>query len=176
MFPKKRGEGQRVINEYIRLYGKRLYGFCCTLCANSIDADDLYQETWLRLVTNLHRYDTSKPFEPYLTGICVNAYRDVLRRKKRSPIFDSFATTEEKESVMESVSAEETKDYSELHEAVARLPEKMRVTILLFYFHDMEISRVAVALRVPEGTVKSRLHQAKKLLRKELSDGTDLQF
>lgn len=46
-----------MIDQYIRKYGKRLYGLCLTLCANPFDADDLYQDTWLQVVRNISRYD-----------------------------------------------------------------------------------------------------------------------
>ena len=165
-----------MIDQYIRQYGKRLYGLCLTLCANSFDADDLYQDTWLRAVKNISQYDNSREFEPWLTRICVNTYRNRLRRIAKSPIFDSFANTEEKTAVMENIAASESKDYSQLHEAVNRLPEKLRVTVILFYFRDMDVVRTAHVLNIPTGTVKSRLNKARKLLREVLTDETDLQF
>lgn len=165
-----------MINDYISLHGKRLYGLCVKLCGNTVDADDLYQETWLKAYQKLSQYDTARSFEGWLTGICVNTYRDLLRRQKRSPVYDSFATNEEKDTVMANIAATENKDYTDLHNAIDRLPEKMRLTVILHYFHDLDITKTAAALKVPAGTVKSRLHQAKKLLRKELADEPDLQF
>ena len=53
-----------MIDQYIHQYGKRLYGLCLTLCANTLEADDLYQDTWLQVVKNFSRYDTSQDFEP----------------------------------------------------------------------------------------------------------------
>lgn len=175
--------GECVIDQYIEQYGKRLFGLCRTLCAGMFDAEDLYQETWLKVCQKIHRYRASEPFEPWLTAICVNTYRDMLRRNKSSPIFNDFGSSEEKEMMMEKIPAQSgdpyksvASEFSELKEAIDRLPEKMRVVIILYYFHDWDIHRTAIALRIPEGTVKSRLHQAKKILRKELADEPDLQF
>lgn len=159
-----------MIDQYITKFGKRLYGLCVTLCANAFDADDLYQETWLKVLRKIEQYDTSKPFEAWLTGICVNTYRDLIRHKKRSPMFDSFTSTEEKDAVFANISQPEKDDYSDLHNAVNRLPEKLRVTVILHYFHDLDEKRTAMALGIPNGTVKSRLNKAKKLLRKELDN------
>lgn len=159
-----------MIDQYIAKYGKRLYGLCVTLCADSFDADDLYQETWLKVLRKIEQYDTTKPFEAWLTGICVNTYRDFIRHKKRSPIFDGFTSTEEKDSAFANISQPEKDDYSDLHSAVNRLPEKFRITVILHYFHDMDEKRTAAALGIPNGTVKSRLNKAKKLLRKELDN------
>lgn len=163
-----------MIDQYIRQYGKRLYGLCLTLCANSFDADDLYQETWLKVVKNISQYDKSREFEPWLTRICVNIYRNRLRRIMKSPIFDAFSSEEKKASVMENISAPEAEDYSQLHEAIKHLPEKLRVTVVLFYFRDMDIGQTALALNIPQGTVKSRLSKARKLLKEVLTDETNL--
>lgn len=165
-----------MIDQYIRQYGKRLYGLCLTLCANSFDAEDLYQETWLKAVKSISRYDERREFEPWVTKICVNTYRNKLRRIMKSPIFDTFSSAEDKSAVMESVAAPETEDYSYLHEAIDRLPEKLRITVILFYFRDMNIEKTALVLNIPPGTVKSRLSKARKLLREVLSDEADLPF
>ncbi len=165
-----------MINQYIKRYGRRLYGLCLTLCANVHDAEDLYQDTWLKALKNLSQYDTSRDFEPWLTQICVNTYRNVLRRVTRSPFFDAFSTTEEKDAFFVNIVEVEKEDYSKLHEAIDALPEKLRITIILFYFQEMDVQTVANTLHIPAGTVKSRLNKARKLLKEGLSDGTDLRF
>ena len=165
-----------MINQYIAQYGTRLYGLCLTLCANTYDAEDLYQETCLNVLRKIEKYDAARPFEAWLTGICVNAYRDVFRRRKRCPIEGAFASGEEKERAMESVPEERAPDYSYVREAVDRLPEKLRTTVILYYFHGFSEKETAMALHIPPGTVKSRLHKAKRVLKEELSDANDLQF
>lgn len=158
------------MDEYIAVYGKRLYGLCMTLCASREDADDLYQETWLKALRKIRTYDSAMPFEPWITKICVNTYRDVLRKKIREPVFDSFDTVQEKDNALESVPEKEKDNMDHIREAVDRLPEKLRMTVILFYFHDMGEKRTAKALKVPVGTVKSRLNKAKKILREEIKD------
>lgn len=165
-----------MIDQYIRDYGKRLYGLCTYLCANSYEAEDLYQETWLKVVKNIEKYDPAKEFEPWLTTICVNTYRNTLRRILKSPVFNTFATTEEKEQAINSVPVPEGCDYSDLYSAINNLPEKLRLTVLLFYFRDMDIESAARVLGIPPGTVKSRLNKARKLLKEVLTDEPDLQF
>lgn len=114
------------------------------------------------------QYDPSKPFEAWLTRICVNTYRDFLRHKKKNPVFENFASNEEKTAALENVHEIEKKDFSDLHNAINSLPEKLRITVILYYFHDLNQAQTAIALGVPQGTVKSRLSKAKKLLREEL--------
>lgn len=158
-----------MIDEYIRQYGRRLYGLCMTLCKNTFDADDLYQDTWLKVVKSIDHYDCSREFEPWLIRICVNTYRNRLRRIARSPLL-SFSDTEEKDRVLASVAAPEKRDYLPLYEAVDALPDKLRVTVILFYFRDMDLASVANILQIPAGTVKSRLHKAREMLRKKLGE------
>lgn len=165
-----------MINQYIRDYGKRLYGLCMVLCANSYEADDLYQETWLKAVKYIDRFDKTKEFEPWLTKICVNTYRSTLRRVAKSPIFNTFPSTEDKENIINSIPAPEGEDYSELYAAIDKLPEKLRITVQLFYFRDMEITSVSAVLGIPPGTVKSRLNKARSKLKEVLTDETDLRF
>lgn len=158
-----------MIDQYIQQYGRRLYGLCRSLCPNPCDADDLYQETWLRAVKHFSKYDPSREFEPWLTKICVNTYRSTLRRLARAPLLD-FSSGEEKDRVLNSVPAPEKRDYAPLYEAVGKLPEKLRLTVILFYFQGENLASAARILGIPVGTVKSRLSKARKQLKEVLSD------
>lgn len=154
-----------MIDPYIKKHGRRLYGLCRTLCTNPSDADDLYQETWLKVCAKFELYNPSREFEGWLTRICVNTYRDALREKSRSLIFDNFVSQESKDTVMQNAAIVEKTDLSNLNDAVQQLPDKLRVTIILYYFRDLDINQTAHALKVPPGTVKSRMNKAKKLLK-----------
>lgn len=158
-----------MIDQYIQRYGRRLYGLCRSLCPSPFDADDLYQETWLRVVKHFPQYDPSREFEPWLTQICVNTYRSTLRRLARSPLL-SFSSSEEQDRLLDSLPAPEQKDYSPLYEAVGRLPDKLRLAVALFYFQGQDLMSTAKILKIPVGTVKSRLNKARKLLKEALSD------
>lgn len=141
-----------------------------TLCRNRDDAEDLYQETWLKVLSHIHKFDETKEFEPWAARICVNTYRNILRRLKISPFVD-FASDAEKTLRMESVSADE-RDHTVLYDAVDRLPERLRVTVILYYFRYMDVQKTAEILGIPEGTVKSRLNHARKRLKEALMDET----
>ena len=161
------------MDQYIRKYGKRLYGLCMTLCADKHEADDLYQDTWVKVLKRFDTYDPSRDFEPWLTRLCVNTYRDRLRRLSRSP-FLNFSSNETKEAFLLTATAPEVEDYSDLYAAIDQLPEKLRLTIILFYFEDMDIEKTAQTLGIPTGTVKSRLHKARIQLKEVLGRETDL--
>lgn len=159
-----------MLENYIDEHGKRLYGLCLALCKNVPDASDLYQETWLRVLQKINQYDKTKPFEPYLTKICVNAFRDFLRKQKRSVEQIDFKSDREKNVIFENIAQNEKSDYSSLYHAIQNLPQKLRSAVILFYFFDKSEKETAQSLGVPLGTVKSRLNKAKKLLRKELEN------
>ena len=161
------------MDQYIRKYGKRLYGLCMTLCADKHEADDLYQDTWVKVLKRFDTYDPSRDFEPWLTRLCVNTYRDRLRRLSRSP-FLNFSSNETKEAFLLTATAPEKEDYSDLYAAIDQLPDKLRLTIILFYFEDMDIEKTAQTLGIPTGTVKSRLHKARIQLKEVLGRETDL--
>ena len=168
-----KGGVRQLIDQYIQQYGRRLYGLCCSLCSNRFDADDLYQETWLRVVKHISQYDPSRGFEPWLTRICVNTYRSTLRRLAKSPLLD-FSSGEDKDQLLDSIPAPEEKDYASLYEAVGRLPEKLRLAVILFYFQGEDLASAARILNIPVGTAKSRLNKARKLLKEALAGETDL--
>lgn len=162
-----------MIDQYIQQYGRRLYGLCRALCADPFDADDLYQETWLRVVKHISQYDPSREFEPWLTRICVNTYRSILRRLAKSPLLD-FSNGEEKDRLLASIPAPEKTDYAPLYEAVGKLPEKLRLTVTLFYFQGEDLASTAQILNIPVGTAKSRLNKARKILKEALADEAGL--
>jgi len=162
------------MEDRIKVYGPRLFGLCMTLCRNRDDAWDLYQDTWLRAYEKQDNYDSSYTYEGWLTTICVNRYRDVLRRLKIAPFFDLFSTTEDKDRAIEDIPVEEKEDFSEVRHAVDELPEKFREAVILYYFEEKDIRRTAQILKVPEGTVKTRLMKARKLLKEVLKDEWDI--
>jgi RNA polymerase sigma-70 factor (ECF subfamily) len=161
-----------LFDHYITQYGKRLFGLCLKLCAHREDAEDLYQETWLRAYRAIDRYDAAREFEGWLTAICVNAYRDALRRQKWKALFPAFRTNEDKDLVLRGVPAAAEEDYADLRDAVASLPEKLRTVIVLYYWNDADVKKTAKLLGIPEGTVKYRLSKAREQLKGRLiADG-----
>ena len=163
-----------MLDHLIHQYGKRLYGLCLTLCANKYDAEDLYQDTWIKVLQYLDKYDPVREFEPWLTAICVNTYRDRLRRLKKSPLFHGFRSNEEKDRLLAKAEAPTTPDYAPLYTAIDRLLESLRLTVILYYFRQMDLQDTAKILNIPVGTVKSRLNRARNMLKEVLQHEADL--
>lgn len=157
-----------MLDDKIEAYGARLYALCLRLCRSKWDADDLYQDTWCKAMRAYGRYDPSREFGAWLTTICVNVYRDQYRRKKLMELL-SFGREGEAD-MWETIPAPPDNRYPEVREAVDRLPEPLRLAVLLYYFEGCDISQTANVLKIPEGTVKSRLSRARKQLKGVLED------
>ncbi len=156
-----------LFESYIEKHGRRLYGLCLSLIGQ--DADDLYQETWLRAYMKLGSYKPELPFEAWLTSICVNAYRDEVRKRRRRIAHE--IDTEEKQEMIEAIAdTEDAYSVLELREAVESLPTKLREAVVLYYYCGHDEKTTASMLKIPVGTVKSRLNAAKIKLKGVLTN------
>ena len=116
-----------MFDRYIEQYGQKLFGLCMHLCRERWDAQDLYQETWLKAYQARHGYDGSRDFGVWISKICVNLYRDKLRRKKLLS-FLPFVHQEQEAQL----AAPEQEDYSDLYQAVRQLPDAYRMVVVLY--------------------------------------------
>lgn len=160
------------IEKFISLYSRDLTKLCLNLCGNVHDAEDLFQDTWIKVYRYIDKYDSSKPFDKWLFSICVNTYKNNLKLSfnKRRVFFESEEESQLFFSSIPDESCYTKDDYAELHKVIGALPKKQKLVIVLKFFRDLSVSEVAQILRIPEGTVKSRLHQAKKTIRRRLSN------
>lgn len=124
------------------------------------DVDDVFQETWIRVVRSAHRYDPEQRFSNWLFTIAWNLVKDRWsRRVEHDEITDVASTAASaEERVLEAERARR------MRELVAQLPERLSQAILLRYFEELSEKEVAERLGVPVGTVKSRLHHGLKKL------------
>lgn len=157
-------------DHYIEQYGRRIFGLCMALCRHRAEAENLYQETWLRALDRFGTYDPTRDFEPWITRICVNLYRNMLRRRALEAARILPLPTEKEDAIP----APGEEEYTDLRAAVDALPCSLRTTVILYYFRDMDVASVSQVLSVPPGTVKSRLSRARKLLKEVLLDEDDL--
>lgn len=117
------------------------------------DVEDLYQETWARVVQHARRFDRRKRFSTWLFQIAVNLCRDWYRRPP--PVVAAAAETATPPRDLER--AEARLDAGRL---LAELTEPQREVVLLRYYQDLSEDETAAILACPVGTVKSRLHTA----------------
>lgn len=168
---------RKELEKYIYTYGKDLYSFCCSITRNRQEADDLYQDTFLKLYEIRENLVVNKNPKSFLMSVSVNLYRNykrkLLTRQKiiglemsvDEMVIDIPSTermTEEKLIVQE--------ESRILHAMIKKLPDKYRIPILLFYMEELSLSDVSQIMKLPEGTVKSRIYRAKKILKQKLED------
>lgn len=143
---------ESAVRELLRRYERPLSHFIYRFTAGR-DVEDLYQETWLRVVRHATRFDRTKRFSTWLFQIAVNLCRDWQRRAPPEPT-DALPDTLSHD---ESARADAAIDAQRL---LARLPESQREVVILRYYHDLTEEETARILDCPQGTVKSRLHHA----------------
>jgi len=128
------------------------------------DVEDLYQETWWRVVRHAARFDPTRRFSTWLFQIAVNLCRDWHRR-----------APPEAQEMVDDLTAPDTRQQSEAAAdaaaLLADLPEAQREVIVLRYYHDFSEEQAADILGCPKGTVKSRLHHALARLAERVREG-----
>ncbi len=115
------------------------------------DVDDLYQETWIRVVRAAERFDGERRFSTWLFQIALNLCRDWRRRRVPEPVDgagDGTAADDDPAAVAA----------LDVERLLARLPAAQREVVALRYLHELSEEEVAAVLDIPRGTVKSRLH------------------
>jgi RNA polymerase sigma-70 factor (ECF subfamily) len=155
----------------------RLFALLLRATGRRSDAEDLFQETWLRVGRQAQRYDPSRPFGPWLATLASRLAIDFARAGARH----QPAPRQADEQLPETASSRPTPEAlvaqaqarSEVAEALQSLPPHLREAVLLRYFNELDEQAMAEALRVPKGTVKSRLHHGLKALRAALAQDSD---
>ena len=154
----------------VRGYLPRLYAVAYSFLRNVEDASDICQETLLRVYRSFYRFDETRAFFPWVYGILKNLCLNKVKKKKRSPY--------EMETVDRIVSHHkapeelflEKEEADLLQEALSRLPEKHREILVLKEWGGASYRELAESLGIPEGTVMSRLYNARKSLKKVMLD------
>lgn len=160
----------------IKQYGKDIYSFCKYLTCNGQEADDLYQDTFLMAVELLEKIEYKENPKSYLLSIVLRIWKNKKRkfawRKKIAdiqPMIEGQGVELDRErevSLEEQMMKKETEEF--VRNAVNHLSEKLKIVVLLFYMEGLCTREIAKVIKLPVGTVLSRLHQARKILKKEL--------
>jgi RNA polymerase sigma-70 factor (ECF subfamily) len=136
-------------------YAASVHAYLLRHSGDRDDADDLLQETWVRVARSAKSFDTARRFRSWIYGIASNLARDLFRRRvTRERTLRDLALHPPAASDADPV------DRSKLRARIAELPENLRAVLLLRYFEGMSEAEMAEALDIPRGTVKSRLHAA----------------
>lgn len=163
------------INEFIEEYGACVFSFCRRLTVSREDAEDLYQETMLRAIENSKRIESGRNPKSYLMGTAVKLWAYQNRREaRRQQIASTRQLCEETEAAAAGCGPEllvlqwERQDL--IQQAVASIPDSLRVVVSLYYTAQLPVKEIGKILGIPQGTVKSRLHKARKMVREIMEE------
>lgn len=148
------------VEQLLGSYGTELYRYCRRLAGFGPDGEDLYQQTFLRLLELDLVPDEGRNPRALLYSVATGLWRNEARKRGRRA---AIARPVEPEAA--ALAAAENRD---LAAAVERLPDKYRAAVLLTYGAELPLEEVARIEKLPKGTVKSRLHKARLLLKKEM--------
>jgi RNA polymerase sigma-70 factor (ECF subfamily) len=164
-------DGVPTWEEVARDHGRFLYTVAYRLAGNDNDAQDLVQEALIRVRKGLERYEPGS-LEGWLARIVTNVFLDEMRRRKRRPA-DAFPDDPDRVLPASPGADEVSRELSaEIQEALAALPDEFRVPVVLWDVADQSYDQIATSLHVPVGTVRSRIHRGRRLLRTALTEGT----
>ena len=164
------GEGAPTWEEVARSYGRFLYTVAYRLTGNREDAEDLVQEVLLRVRRGLETYQPGS-MEGWLSRIATNAFLDDVRRRRRRP---EGRLPEDPDWVLppaggadEALAAEVLPD--DVQAAIQRLPGDFRAAVVLCDVIGLSYQEIGKSLGIPVGTVRSRIHRGRALLREVLT-------
>jgi RNA polymerase sigma-70 factor (ECF subfamily) len=172
------------LSELVKVHGKSIYGFCYKLAKNKSDTDDLYQETFLKAVELCHKIDKDNNPKGFLISIAVGLWKNKQRkyawRQRIAPIEELNDTMDNGYIFKDELTPEDAAISKELHvtiqAAADKLNDKFKIPLYMYYTAEMSNEDIASALHIPLGTVKSRLHKARKTLKNILEVSEYEQF
>jgi len=137
--------------------------------------EDLEQETYLKTWQNLDKYKELNKFSQWICTICANLCRDYLKSSKRQA-FDSALINNEELDLTRAKAKDNPEHIYTLKErqkiilnAINKLPKKLKEVIILYEFEEYSYQDISEKLKIPTGTVKSRLNSARNSLKETLS-------
>lgn len=149
----------------MRAHQQAVFRLCYLLLGDPDDAEDVAQETFLRAWNHLKRFDSARPFRPWLLSVASNLASN--RRRSAGRYFSALKRAFQNEISSQNLEEEnlQKNNANELWKAVQTLNFQDQQIIYLRYFLDLSVNETADVLQVAEGTVKSRLNRAIDKLR-----------
>jgi RNA polymerase sigma-70 factor (ECF subfamily) len=172
---------QEKFDDLYQEYRVAIYSFACYLTQNSGEAEDLFQETWLRVVHHLPKKVEKSSAKAWLFTITANLHKDVLRkmRIRRAFFFQKASRSVSDESAFSFLfgssipgaanGANRVDMRRDIAQAMERLPERQRGIFALREIEGLKYSEISEIYKIPVGTVKSMMFRAVRKLRGELS-------
>lgn len=166
--------------DLVELYKDKIYHLGYRMLGNRQEAEEIVQETFLRVFRSLERYDESMKFSTWIFRIGTNLSIDRLRKRKISYSLDAEVVSDrdgegsdwygmlasEDPTPEEQILLSETQ--RRIRDAIETLPEKYKSVVILKYMEDMSLQEIGDVLGMPVTTVKTRVHRGREFLKKKL--------
>ncbi|KFM94990.1 MAG: RNA polymerase sigma factor SigW [Paenibacillus macerans] len=168
---------QGAFAELVDLYKDKLFHLGYRMLSNRHEAEDVVQETFLRVHKNWSRYDDKQKFSTWIYRIATNLCIDRLRKRKPSYYLDAEMNDQEGMDGYTLIPGDDKTPETEyllsetqrtIHQAIAGLPAKYKSVIILRYLQEMSLQEISEVLDMPVTTVKTRVHRGREFLRKKL--------
>lgn len=165
-----RGGDLKAFEAFYHRYEAAVYRTALALLRDTMTAEEVVTDTFLRAHTARERLDPARSPLPWLQRIAINLALNHLRRRRLGlePLPDSPQWPDAVASAPESA-LEQRETSAALARGIERLPDPMRAVVVLRFVQDASLAEIAETLDCPLGTVKSRLHKALRLLRADLA-------
>lgn len=156
------------MNSIVRTHQAALLAYATRVTGDQHLAEDVVQETWIRAWRHVDQIDTIHSLRPWLIRIVHNVAVDSHRRRRAQPTEVKLPKPELEMSAVQGSPCDEVETRIEVEAILDRLPAVHRDTLVEVYFADRTARSAASVLGVPVGTVKSRVHNALRVLRETL--------
>ncbi|HLW55108.1 MAG TPA: sigma-70 family RNA polymerase sigma factor [Candidatus Angelobacter sp.] len=174
-----RGGDAGAVAAVMERYQHRLYRYLLRLLREPATAEDIFQQTWIKVMERIGSFDPSHSFEGWLFAVARNLAIDHLRRYRPESIDEPLPSGDSRAELipgsgpgaLEQVLAKERA--AGLARAMAELPMVFREVLTLRFEEEMRLEEIAAVLSLPLGTVKTRLHRAMKHLRSTLESKSE---
>lgn len=152
----------------VERYKIRLFNLIYRMLQNREEAEDILQETFLRVFKEKERFDPTYSFSTWIYTITLNLCRNELKRKKKFKFFGLDLIKDDRKYAVEKMNCTNSLSLV-LEKAIASLPEKYKTAFLLREVNQLSYEEMSESMGVPLGTVKSRVNRARIMLQGELT-------
>lgn len=153
----------------IRAHQGALYSYILRMSGRPDVAEDVVQEAFVRVLTNLDRFDPRYRFSTWIFTIARRVYLNMVQKHRPASDSDTVARVADARSDEFDSADDRLWEASQLDRALRQLNETQREAVILFHQFDWSIALIAQYLDLPEGTIKSHLHRGRRRLRELLS-------
>ncbi len=177
LFARVAADDEQAFTLFVERYKGRLYNFIVRIISEKETAEDILQDTFLRVYNQRKNYSPDFALSTWVYTISLNLVRSELRKRKlRKYLSLDFLKEESDIELPDTTNPEPGRLKPLLDKAIAALPEEYRTAFVLCDIDRLPYNEIAEIMRVPVGTVKSRINRARSMLREKLLPYKELNY